>query len=219
VASRTAPTKDSRHAITPLEKLASLGQPIVGSPPKESFVATFGARSGGALDELLALTNGLFAFESALHIFPASGAHGVAAWNSDTLWRDAHAGMSEGLLFFGEDVFGNGFCLRDAEVVSFEAETGAVQPFAENIDEWARVVLGDSDLHTGFALAHAWQVKHGALPQDQRLLPKKPFVLGGEYVLENLYALDAMKGMRLRGSLAQIRDLPDGAQIRFEVVD
>jgi hypothetical protein len=128
--------------------------------------------------------------------------------------------MSEGLLFFGEDVFGNSFCLREGEVVSFEAETGAVQRFAENIDEWARVVLGDYNLHTGFALAHAWQVKHGALPQDQRLLPKKPFVLGGEYVLENLYALDAVKGMRLRGSLAtQIRDLPDGAQIRFEVVD
>ncbi|MGD9644213.1 MAG: hypothetical protein AB7U73_00785 [Pirellulales bacterium] len=42
--------------------------------------------------------------------------------------------------------------------------------------------------------------------------------VGGDYVLENLYALDDVKGMRFRASIAnQIRDLPDGTKIRFRI--
>ena len=50
-------------------------------------------------------------------------------------------------------------------------------------------------------------------------MPKMPFVTGGEYAIQNLAAIEASRGMRFRGDLAvQIRDLPDGAQIRYSVV-
>lgn len=45
-------------------------------------------------------------------------------------------------------------------------------------------------------------------------------MLGGEFVLDNLYLADAVEGMKLRADIAsQIRDLPDGAQIKFSVED
>ena len=45
-------------------------------------------------------------------------------------------------------------------------------------------------------------------------------MLGGEYDVSNVYALDAAVGMELRGELAvQLRDLPDGAKVTYRVVD
>jgi len=46
-----------------------------------------------------------------------------------------------------------------------------------------------------------------------------PFVAGGEFVLDSLYLVDIIEGMRFRADIAnQIKDLPDGAQIKFDVV-
>jgi hypothetical protein len=45
-------------------------------------------------------------------------------------------------------------------------------------------------------------------------------VLGGGYEVANLYAHDATRGMQLRGELAvQLRDLPEGANVRLTIVD
>lgn len=55
---------------------------------------------------------------------------------------------------------------------------------------------------------------------SERLLPKRPFVLGGEFAVDNLYVLDAVQGMRLRSELAtEIASLPDGAAVTFKIVD
>jgi len=79
--------------------------------------------------------------------------------------------------------------------------------------------LRDYELHTGQRLAHAWQSQNRPLKPGERLVPKMPFVTGGEYAIQNLAAIEASRGMRFRGDLAvQIRDLPDGAQIRYSVV-
>jgi hypothetical protein len=44
-----------------------------------------------------------------------------------------------------------------------------------------------------------------------------PFVLGGEFVLDNMYMADAVEGMRFRADIArQIKDLPDGAEIKLK---
>jgi hypothetical protein len=81
-------------------------------------------------------------------------------------------------------------------------------------------ILADYEVLTGYPLLHQWQAKHGALPIGVRLMPKVPFVLGGEYALDNLYSIAAVSGMKTRGNLArQIKDLPDGAQVEFRVIE
>jgi hypothetical protein len=53
----------------------------------------------------------------------------------------------------------------------------------------------------------------------KRLLPKIPFILGGRYESSNLYAVDAVTGMCYRGELwQQLRDLPDGSQVRLKAL-
>jgi hypothetical protein len=90
---------------------------------------------------------------------------------------------------------------------------------ARDIEGWARAILNDYQMLTGYSLAHEWQMRHGKLPVGKRLLPKMPFVSGGDFSIDNLYLSDAVEGMQFRAALAkQIRDMPDGTQISFKIV-
>lgn len=184
------------------------------------------ALAGALAPQLLKLLwarNGFLAFESALHVRPLSderGQHGLAQWNVRSLWREAYQGMADGALFFAEDAFGGQFCIANDEVQRFEPETGNRERVASSIDEWTGVILADSEALTGWPLAHEWQQRFGALPNGKRLVPKLPFVLGGEFSSSNLHLLDGVKAMRFYGDIAvQIRDVPDGSSVRLRVVD
>ena len=145
---------------------------------------------------------------------------GVSDWNNESLWRYEYQDLASNLVCFAEDLFGNQFALESGQIVLFDAETGDKEVLAEDIKGWAELILKDYNYRTGYSLGHEWQTKHGALEVGKRLVPKIPFVLGGEYLVENLYALKDEKSMRLRGDLAiQIRDLPDGAQVKYTIVD
>jgi len=91
---------------------------------------------------------------------------------------------------------------------------------AESLESWAAEILGDYKFRTGYPLAHDWQLRNGVIADGTRLVPKRPFVLGGDFSVDNLYVLDSVRGMRLRADLAaQLRDLPDGATVNYRVVD
>lgn len=205
-----------------LHQLAKIGSvPLSESDPTEIRVPqTIHARD---LRNLLMIKNGFYAFEGALYVRssePHDNTRCLNEWNSTSCWIDTYGDLVNGLLFFAEDIFGNQFAITDNGIVWFDAETGNAEFIAENIEGWAAVVLNDYQVQTGYPVAHAWQTEHGPLPIGQRLVPKVPFVGGGGYDSANMYAVDEVRGMRVRGDLAlQIRDLPDGAKIKYEVVE
>lgn len=206
-----------------LDRLLSIAGPPLG-PAVANIQNLPDGELGEELSGLLARINGFFAFEAALHVFPtepvAADGMSIQAWNDRNRWRDAYGGLAQGLFFFAEDIFGGQFALRGSEVVTFDPETASIEVIAPTLESWADHLLADYPLLTGFPLAHEWQSRHGELPEGHRLLPKRPFVLGGEYSIENLYAMDAVRGMRLRGEIAvQLQDLPDGAKIRFKIIE
>jgi hypothetical protein len=92
--------------------------------------------------------------------------------------------------------------------------------FESALHEWAQKVVADVELITGYPVGRKWQSAHGALATGHRLVPKKPFVLGGDYQIKNLYSCEAVAGMRARGNLArQIADVPDGTPIKYQVIE
>src|SRR5215467_2735322 len=125
---------------------------------------------GQQLDGLLRQRNGFYAFESALHLFPAAphledGKEvALSHWNSFKLWRFEYGDLADRMLFFAEDAFGNQFCLHDGRVRSFDAETGELSHVADDLEGWARRVLAEYHVLTGYPLLHQWQQKNGALP-------------------------------------------------------
>ena len=138
-------------------------------------------------------------------------------WNSPDLWVGNYGDEKPRGLCFSQDVFGGQFTLSDA-VYHFEPETGDEKFIANDIEEWATALLRDYDILTGHSIAHDWQAKNGPIPLRHRLVPLTPFVLGGKYDLGNLVAMEAAKAMRIRARLAiQLRNLPDGSRISYEI--
>lgn len=202
-------------------KLIDLGSPELSV--EDVVIATRLRELAGALEnelvEVLRKRNGTYLFHSALHILSAQTSPnglGLDEWNADKGWRSEYGDLADGCLFFAEDLFGSQFCIKSDAIWSFDAETAEMQFIGKSFDAWAKEILIDYRVLTGQPLALAWQESHGALPAGKRLVPKVPFVCGGAFESSNLILMDAERGMRLRGQLAsQIRDLPDGAKIRY----
>ncbi|MFJ4347441.1 SMI1/KNR4 family protein [Pseudomonas sp. NPDC089401] len=207
-----------------LSKLLSVGSQTLGGSciDQVDFFSSVGKARGDELKAMLMQKNGFYAFAGALHVLPSTQRYSdsgvtLETWNSPDLWRSGYGLTGTDIAFFAEDLFGVQFCIHGDEVLSFDPETAGFSYLASSIEEWADKILSDYDYLTGYSLAHGWQMKNGALKQGDRLLPKQPFVLGGKFKIENLYACESVSGMKVRSELAtKIKDLPDGAELRFE---
>lgn len=211
--------------MTAIQKLVSISGPALSTKPVTVNLSDFGrfGSRGDELLELLSVKNGFFAFESALHLFPAAPFEQemtLSRWNSFGLWRHEYGSLAEGKLFFAEDACGNQFCIEKEKIGFFDAETGAVEILADDLEGWARRMLSDYEVLTSYPLARQWQSQNGRLALGQRLMLKRPLVLGGDYSPTNLFAVEAVEGMRLRGNIAkQIDGLPEGTQVDFRFTD
>ena len=176
-----------------------------------------------ALLHMLRSRNGFFAFESALHVYPLGSSPTVLnllEWNSPNTWRHEYGALiEESVLFFAQDVFGNQFAITKKGVVLFYSEFAECEQIATDLDEWADALIANWREFTGFELAHEWQLQNRPLSEGERLIPKIPFVIGGKYEVENLYAGRIVDAMRFRGSLArQLAAVPDGTPISVTIL-
>lgn len=210
--------------MTRIEKLVSLGSEPLGGALGSMPASFENYALGRELFQMLAFKNGFYAFEQALHVFPLgsdiTGTMTLEEWNSSTLWRSAYDDLTEGLLFFAEDIFGDQFCVstREPGVFRFDAERGETAAVAVSIDEWSGQILSNYRVETGWPLAHEWQQENGPLKLGTRLQPKIPFVYGGTYALDNLWAGDSTEGMLFKAEVAlKVRDLPTGTQIHLQI--
>jgi hypothetical protein len=210
--------------MTRTEKLVSLGSEPLGAEVASipGFMKTYPL--GDEVFRMLQLKNGFYAFEQALHVFPVGSDITSTAtledWNSQTLWRNAYADLTDGLLFFAEDILGDQFCISGIQsgVFRFDSERGETTNIAASIEGWAHKILSDYRVETGWPLANQWQTKHGPLLLGTRLQPKIPFVYGGAYALDNLWAGDSVEGMLFKGEVAlKVRDLPEGSQVQMQI--
>ncbi len=210
-----------------IEQLLAVASEPIGPLLAETVQCTDYLQRWGALGnqlaEVLRRRNGFYAYESSLLVRPyqhAAKPLGLVEWNAAELWKATYEENLEEVLFFAEDIFGCQFCIHAQAVCSFDPETGQLDEISDSLTGWAKLVLDDFEYQTGYPVAHAWQVQNGPLAPGMRLLPKVLFVLGGKHEAENLYALEDVKGMIFRASIAnQLRDVPDGEEIIIEIVN
>ncbi|RZT81439.1 hypothetical protein EV382_4716 [Micromonospora violae] len=180
---------------------------------------------GAIWDELHAVLverNGFFAFESALLFRPlgGSGSHvlDIEEWNDPGLWKSSFAGLADEITFFADDIFGGQFGIRGPSIVRFNPETGEFENFAQGFDEWATTLIADYNVLTGYPIAHNWQRIFGPLKPGTRLVPLIPFVVGGDFVIENLRAAPEVRAMRFYGGLASaVAQVPDGGELQIDI--
>lgn len=204
-----------------IDKLLSIcSDDISPNQLKKNIESNYGQSLIDQLVFLLEKKNGFYGFESALHLFPYESIGkeiGVIDWNNNRLWISAYKDMAQEAFFFAEDIFGNQFCIKDDLIQVFDPETGSFSELAGSFEEWSKEILDDYNFLTGYSLANQWQNIYGKIPSMHRLIPKVPFVLGGEYALENLYLSNSIDAMKSRASIAlQIRNIPDGTGISID---
>src|SRR5579871_5341261 len=209
--------------IDELSRLLSHGSNALSDAPSDSAVEGSlkpHGSIGAELTHLLRRRNGFYCFNSALLVRPFSREDdplGIVQWNARALWREEFGVDTGNALFFAEDLFGNQFCIRENAVTTFDPETGEFNPMCSTLNEWVAKLQSDERVLTASPLAKDWIALGNELRPGYRLLPKRPFVVGGSYTLDNLYALNDVVGMRFRATIAnQIRDVPDGASIQFK---
>lgn len=204
------------------EKLLSIcGNAISSSKNSKDLSSLYNHALVSELMELLDSKNGFYGFESALHVYPfeQTGSEiGLVEWNKHNLWIAEYKGLASDGVYFAEDIFGGQFSIRNDGVYSFEPETGVNEKLTDCLDDWCKLILEDYDFLTGYSLSHAWQKKNGRIPTGYRLIPKIPFVTGGEYDVDNLYLEKSDIALRLRATIAlQIKDLNDGERVKINL--
>lgn len=205
---------------TALDKLLSISSASLSQSSVDEVPEALRQWNTDDLRALASRRNGFYAFESALHVLPwsARSAIDVARWNEPGLWKAEYDGRADPYLFFAENILGYQFALSIDGIVSFDPETASVTKVAASLEEWAQVILDDHRWQTAWPLAHDWQAEHGILPEGMHLIPVIPFILGGDFGVENLMAMDAIEAMRLRADFwRQTRDLPEGTQIKIQL--
>lgn len=164
--------------------------------------------------------DGGFFYGKSLHLYGYSSSpdfHNIDLVNQ-TL-KEQFKDIVSGLVFFGQDIFGHQFAFdtNRNKIVFFNIETGEKEVIANDFSDWGGFLLEETDYFTGKNLAKEWEEKN-SLSFGQRLCPKIPFVLGGDYVLNNLYASGYPDFLISNANIAnQIYGLPDGAKYKITI--
>lgn len=170
--------------------------------------------------QFLKSTNGGYFFNNSLLIFAYSDIKNqVDIHNMNSVFNENYGHLVKGLYFFGMDIFGNPFAFNDDNVVFFNLESGEKEIIAKNFDNWIKELDDDIDYYTGKSLADKLNdYQNNELSKGKRLCPKYPFILGGEYNMNNLVLKDYLENISFNADIAkQVYSLPEGSQIKIKI--
>lgn len=160
-------------------------------------------------------SNGGFYFKRSLHLYgfcsePAF--HSILKVNE--FFKKEYGAIAHGKFVFGQDIFANQFAFTANGIFSINSETGESDFLARDFADWLELLSEDIDYLTGINLLQTWESIQSKLQYDQRLCAKKPFVIGGEFSVDNLYAQSYPTYLASNANIAlQIYGKPDGTKI------
>ena len=173
-------------------------------------------------EKLLGSKNGFYVGHKSLLVRPLRAVgpiSGVLERNAPDGWKSFYEIDLSSHVFFAENLLGEQFSLCASGVYRFDPETAELECVGASLEDWAKWLLSDLDFVTGRPLAEAWVRCHGPLPDGVRLLPRVPLVLGGDFGIDNMVAVQDFTGMKSRSELAnQLRGLSDGAEVVIDIV-
>lgn len=172
--------------------------------------------------DFLEIVNGGYFYNNSFHIYGISEKldfHDLRFM--DNFFHESYQEIVKGMKFFAEDVFGNPFAFLNNKVYLFTIETAEIECLAENFKDFIKLLYEDLDYLTGITLAaELSQNDNKSLTKGKRLSAKQPFIIGGEYKLNNLYLKDFKKNITYNSSIAkQVYNVPDGTKIKIVTKD
>jgi hypothetical protein len=171
---------------------------------------------------LLEVTNGYVAYYGGLHV---RGACLLPKWHSLRVAWSGHEAIHR--LFtqvrpddipFAEDALGDQFVIRQGTVWKVSGETGEIVSLERTLAEFDAAVRADPDGFLELGPLHQFRSEGGKLEPGQLLSVSPPFVFRESAAGISLRAIPGDERRRFLSQLArEIRDVPDGASVRFRV--
>lgn len=164
-------------------------------------------------------TNGGFFYNSSLQIYSCINTSNMQdIFHVNNIIHKEYGLLAKDLLFFGQEIFGNQFAFSDEGIMLFNIESGDREIIAPNFGEWCVVIENDLDYYTGKVFSIFLNSKN--MGKETRLCPKIPFITGGSYEVENFYSLSFPRYIQVNFNIAkQVHLLPDGSEIKFEIIE
>lgn len=161
-----------------------------------------------------------FFYGQSLHVYGYSQIHVYHDMASvNLLLQKEYGDIVAGLVSFAQDLFGNQFCFDTAksDIVFLDVETGGRDVIAVGFSKWVDVLQDRLQYFTGINVLEEWLLNN-QLEFDQRLCPKVPFVMGGEFKVNNLYASAFPNSIKAYANIAkQVYSLPDGTPVKLDI--
>lgn len=163
--------------------------------------------------------NGGYFFSGAFHIFGTVPTIDYCDINGvNRIVAKAYNGIYPDNFFyvFGEDIFGNLFVYTTKGIELFFIESGEIEFIANDFISAVNKVCQESSYYTGFEFVSDSDMKD-KLCAGYRYCPKIPFVLGGDYLEDNLVLKNWLENIEFSASIArQIFNAPNGTKFKIE---
>lgn len=167
-------------------------------------------------------TNGGYFFDYSLHIYGFNNELNCHSYQyvNDLIENEYKSLLPKGLSCFACDVFGNQFGFGKKGIFFLNIETAEHEMIAPDFNGFINVLESEADYFTGFPILEKWNVQGNKMEVNERLVPLRPFVIGGGYEVQNLYQMEFQKVIKYNANIArQINDLPDGQEIAIKLID
>ena len=176
------------------------------------------------LRDLLEQLNGFVQFGGGLHMRGACSSpdwHSLrTAWHSETAFQRLYPEVDEADIPFAQDCVGNQFLLRSEEVIHLNAEYGALDSMCVDLDGFLQKAQADPVEFLSMQPLIQFCRDGGELEPGQLLSVVPPFVFKESEEGVSLRAVPAVDVIAFHADLArQIRNVPDGGKITFELPD
>lgn len=173
---------------------------------------------------LLGQINGFIQFHGGLHVRGACHEpdwHSLRdAWDGEAAFWRLYPEVNQSDVPFAEDCMGDQFLLRDGVTHKLSAETGEIESLGIGLREFFEAVAADPVKFLSLQPLLQHQEDGGRLEPGQLLAASPPFCVEESADGVSLAAISTGERRRFLADLAaQLRDVPDGDQIEFRVVD
>jgi len=165
--------------------------------------------------QFMAKFNGGMFFEDALMFYPETGSK-YSLIDLNLYLMEKFSFLTKETMFFAQDIFGNQFCFKNNQIFLFFIESGELEYVANKFNEFLEILEEEYDYLTGVAVKKEWEDSHVQLKFGERLCPKKPFILGGGYELDNFYNIETYNNLDYNSNIAiQLYGIPDKTKVKI----
>ena len=164
--------------------------------------------------------NGGYFYGQSLQVYGYSQHHAYHDIESvNALLQKEYGNIADGLIAFAQDLFGNQFCFDTVNdsIIFFDVEIGKRDVTETSFSKWTDILDDKLQYFTGIKVFEEW-ILNNHLEFNQRLCPKVPFVMGGEFKVANLYASTFPDSIKAYANIArQVYNLPDGTPVKLNI--